>query len=639
MEDRLFDDVAAEAIAAASNRRTGNKGNAVGRAPSAPADAPGHWDFLNCDVKAWFEHHEAYGRPADTSKGKHTVLCPWEREHQSPPDSTNTDTVIYEATSARPAAFNCKHAHCAKRTLADVADLWGDAVRFGARQRVQDHEAGASRAQAMRVLALADSIGAELFNDGETAFITFPTNGHWETWPVRSKRVKKFLGQLCYAGGQGFAMSGEVFQTALTVLEGQALYEGAKRPVYYRLARHEGKLYLDLVNDAWEVVEIDGDGWRIATSPPVRFQRKNGALFLPHPERGGSVEELRSFVNVASQEDFVLVVGWELMTLHPTGPYPHLQLTGEQGSAKTSTAWVLRDLVDSNLAQLRGRIDSDRDLMIAAVKSQVLGFDNLSSIPKWLSDAFCCLSTGAAYSVREHYENDEEVIFATRCAVLFTAIGDVVTEADLLDRLVILRLPNLGDSRESEATFRASFEEARPRILGALLDAVSAALRNLPEVVLQDKVRMLDFAAWVSAAEPALGWEPGTFMRAYQANRGEAVALALESSPVSQHLQKFLAAAAAGAEWAGAWEGTASDLLQALNQFLLRTNVTPPKQWPKSPDALGSALRHVAPALRATGTTVEFCKPDRHTRLIRLIPAAETPPTPSGQSGTLAMDP
>jgi hypothetical protein len=620
MDDRLFDEVAAESSEVATNGQEVSNNRRPGLQMADAGGARGRLDFSRCEVKAWFESHEHYGRQAGGDGGKHTVLCPWEQEHQGRPDGTDTDTVIYVPTETRPAAFVCKHAHCAKRTLADVAALWADAERFGARQRGHDEEGGPSRAQAMRVVAMVKAISAELFNDGENGFITFPTNGHQETWPVRSKRMRKFVGQLCYADGQGFAMSSDVYQAAVTVLEGQALYGGPKRSVNHRLGAHEGKLYLDLVNDAWEVVEIDRDGWRIVTHPPVQFQRKNGALSLPLPERGGSITELRPFVNVASDEDFALLVGWELMTLHPAGPYPHLQLTGEQGCAKTTTAWVLRDLVDPNLAQLRGRIDSDRDLMIAAVKSQILGFDNLSSIPKWLSDAFCCLSTGAAYSVREHYENDEEVIFATRCAVVLTAIGNVATEPDLLDRLLILRLPNLGDGRESEAGFRARFADARPRILGALLDAVSCALRNQSHVEIKDKIRMLDFATWVSAAEPALGWDQGAFMRAYQGNREEAVALAVESSPIAQSLQNFLGQAAATAGWNGCWEGTATTLLEALNQFRSTTGIPPAKQWPKSPDALGTALRHVAPALRATGTTVDFAKPDKYTRLIRLIP-------------------
>ena len=60
---------------------------------------------------------------------------------------------------------------------------------------------------------------------------------------------------------------------------------------------------------------------------------------------------------------------------------------------------------------------------------------------------------------------------------------------------------------------RRSSSKARPVILGALLDAVSGALRNLDKVKLDRSPRMADLAKWITAAEPALGWEAGRIPR------------------------------------------------------------------------------------------------------------------------------
>lgn len=43
-------------------------------------------------------------------------------------------------------------------------------------------------------------------------------------------------------------------------------------------------------------------------------------------------------------------------------------------------------------------------------------------------------------------------------------------------------------------------------ILGALLNIVAGALRELPSVDLPQLPRLADFAVWIAAAEPALGW-------------------------------------------------------------------------------------------------------------------------------------
>ena len=86
--------------------------------------------------------------------------------------------------------------------------------------------------------------------------------------------------------------------------------------------------------------------------------------------------------------------------------------------------------------------------------------------------------------------------------------------------------------RRDEGQFWREFEQVRPRILGALLDAAAAGLRNLPNVRLDEPPRMADFAIWVNACEDSLGMKPGEALTIYQANRAETRNLALESSPL-----------------------------------------------------------------------------------------------------------
>ena len=57
---------------------------------------------------------------------------------------------------------------------------------------------------------------------------------------------------------------------------------------------------------------------------------------------------------------------------------------------------------------------------------------------------------------------------------VLTGIEELATRADLLDRSLVLHQPNL-KNHLTEKVFWAAFETARPRILGALLDAVAAA--------------------------------------------------------------------------------------------------------------------------------------------------------------------
>jgi hypothetical protein len=331
---------------------------------------------------------------------------------------------------------------------------------------------------------------------------------------------------------------------------------------------------------------------------------------LPAPAAGGSLEELRPLVNVADA-DWPLLVGWLLGALRPRGPYPVLCLHGEQGSAKSTAAKVLKLLIDPGAKDLRSEPKEERDLVAAASNSWLLAWDNLSRLEPWLSDAICRLATGGALGGRELYTDDEEVIVLAQRPVILTGIEDVVTRGDLLDRALVVQLPRIADDRrQTERAYWDRFESVRPRVLGALLDAAAAAVRNLPNVRLPALPRLADFAEWVVAAEPALGWPRGEFLAAYLRNRADAGRLALEADCVAPVLLALLS------ERDG-FEGTCQNLLETLNS---RAGDRPPRGWPATPRSLSGRLRRLAPSLRQAGFEMEFLDRTESARKVRLRP-------------------
>jgi hypothetical protein len=465
------------------------------------------------------------------------------------------------------------------------------------RSAVARAQAKPTNAQILLEIALADS---ELWQTpDDTAFATIRRNGHREHWPIRSKGYSQWLAKQFYDQEKN-AVGSQTMHDVLSTIEGKAKF-GDESPVYpapIRVAEYEGRVYLDLADEDWRAIEIDPAGWRIVADPPVRFRRPARMQPLPEPQRGGSVAELRRFVNVTDQ-GWVLLLSWLVAAFRPDGPYPILKTIGEQGSAKTTLARVLRGLVDPNVCATRGAPRSERDLRIAAENGLMCAFDNLSYVTPELSDAICRLSSGGGFGVRTHYENSEETVFSAQRPILLNGIEDVGTRSDLLDRALVIELPRIEDKdRLSEKAFSRKFEAARPRIFGALLDAVAAALKNLPAVEQSKAVwpRMADFAQWVAAAEPALNLEAGTFLKAYERSRETANATALESSPVVAALLALLKA-----RKDGKYEGTATELLDALS-FGQDTRA---KSWPKNARVLSGLLQRLAPNLRQAGVTVE----------------------------------
>src|SRR6516165_2296948 len=357
---------------------------------------------------------------------------------------------------------------------------------------------------------------------GGVAYADLVTDGHRETWPIRSQRFRNWV-RRCYYKATGTAAGTAVIGQALELLETRAQFDAPERAVNMRVAEHAGRLYLDLADAHWRAVAIDRDGWKVVGCPPVRFRRSPGMLPLPLPEGGGSIEALRPFLNLSSENDFVLLVAWLLAALRPTGPYPLLAISGEQGSAKTVLSKLLRALVDPNVAPVRGLPREERELMIAANNGHVLAFDNLSGLPAWLSDALCRLASGGSFALRRLYTDDEEVLFKAARPTLLNGIEDVIGRSDLADRAIFLTLKPIEEKqRRPEAELWRDFEIAQPSILGALLDAAVHGLRTVSSVELRRMPRMADFAVWATACETAL-WPRGAFARAYTANRKAAI--------------------------------------------------------------------------------------------------------------------
>ena len=182
---------------------------------------------------------------------------------------------------------------------------------------------------------------AELFHslDGDTALATVAINEHRETWPIRGRTFKSWLIRRFYERTHT-APTTHALTEALGVIEARARYDGSAAPVFLRVAEHAGAVFLDLCNETWEAVEIGPDGWRIVHDVPVKFRRTRGMLPLPRPTHGGSLSDLRPFVNVAADSDdqWRLLVTALVTALRPRGPYFVLVLHGTHGSAKSTTS-------------------------------------------------------------------------------------------------------------------------------------------------------------------------------------------------------------------------------------------------------------------------------------------------------------
>jgi putative DNA primase/helicase len=477
--------------------------------------------------------------------------------------------------------------------------------------------AAASRSgkPAIRELLL-DLLGeAELWHDPErVAYATVSVEGHRENHELGSEGFKNWLAWRAYEA-VGIAPAAEAIEAALRVAKGLALNRGPCRKTWRRVAEHDGRIYLDLGCPRWRAIEIAATGWRVIDTVPVKFLRSRGMEALPEPEAGETIELLREFVNVESDADFRLFLASLAAALRPSGPFMILIVTGQPGSSKSTLAKIVVLLLDPKIPPSTGAPRDERDLFVSASNSWLPSYTNLSSVPKWFSDALCRLADGEGFKIRQLQTDRDEIIFSGARPIVLNGIGDLAKQSDLADRILSITPPLLPDhQRREEREFWAAFEAARPAILGALCDIVAGGLRRLPDVKLDRLPRRADFARWGAACAPGWGSDPAEFLRDYEENRSDAVAAAAEASPLLPTIEAVLGRT--GLDAAG-FDGTATELLHRLGD-VCGDSERKQRWYPKTPSQLGSALTEIASLLRPRG--IEFRRykvgKDRERRIV-----------------------
>jgi Domain of unknown function (DUF3854) len=435
--------------------------------------------------------------------------------------------------------------------------------------------------------------------------------GNRHTYAVRSRAFRMWLAGM-YFNVEGKGIGSQTMQDTLSTLEAIALYgqDSATREVHLRIAQHQEKIYLDLGTPDWKAIEIDPTGWRTIVDPPVRFWRPDSLRPLPDPVGGGNLTELRDLLNV-NDSAWVLTITFLLFCFCPNNTYPVLVLSAHRGSGKTVAAEMLKGLIDPGKAPLIKLQGDTHKLAVAASRRLLMVYDNVGHISADQSDDLCRIATGFGYSTRTLFSTDEETTFEFARPQIITAIDSLVTRDDLADRVLMVQLGEITEEKRlPQAELTAKAEAARPRILGALLTALSQTLAALPNIKPDKLPRMADYALFAIASEKALGLRKGEFMEAFSQSREESRQVVIESSPVGEAIIQLMENTPL------VWKGTASQLLNELEQHTDEATYRS-RYFPKASNSLSRQLTRLAPDLKALGIEVGYFRAGKEcTRLI-----------------------
>jgi hypothetical protein len=480
-----------------------------------------------------------------------------------------------------------------------------------AREKGFDQPEAASKSLAKALVSIVLESGAELFSDGDDTYVTLPHTGQALAYRIASGTLKLWIRHQAHNTLGKPASSGPLAE-AIGTLEAIALFDRPKRRVDVRVAGDASNVVVDLGDDEGNIIQIDRDGWRVSTSVPHKFLRGAGFGALPMPVSGGDLQALKDFLGLDDQ-NYRLLLAFLINALKPNGPYFILLVEGEQGSGKSFFSEITKRMIDPNKAMRLRLPDKPQDLMIQAKEYRLLSFDNASGMKAEMSDALCSLATGGGIAVRKLYSDGDLYVMSYARPFMINGISGYANRPDLMERAIPIKLPPVKEgTRRTEEELLAEFEGLLPGILGALLDAVSYALRVYDDIDPPRHLRMADAARWIKAAEFGLDEKPGAIIDAIAGAQHDFVVDRVNDDPLVMKLRAITRQKP--------FEDYVGELFVRIVE---EQGGMPDRNLPRSPSQLSNQLVRMRPAMEKAGLIVEFLAKDRKGRKVRIVSAPD----------------
>lgn len=536
-----------------------------------------------------------------------------------------------EQTDLQRARDNNRHdkAHSPREFVDRFWDVPPDASRQddeSSTSRQQRKEIGQARKNGVqrdsRTRQIEELLGcayrASIFCNNEgVPFAVMPgeTISQWDVASLHSREFASFLRQEYYAQYGQFPQEARI-RVVRDLLDRDASRRTASPPIALRVARGLAEqglepaqpevlrqvIALDLGRrspaDGDSVLEIDAAGWSVNHSSGFAFLRPRGHRPLPLPEPAGpeALNVIKDLLRVDGH-DWLRILIWLLAAMRPKGPYPILVLLGRERSGISQAAKMLKSLLDPAAVPFQPLASNPNTLLRQAHQTWIQAFDHVTGMPRRISSALCRLSTCAAST---HSLHGNPITVSVARPIVMTVPTDGVGAAwkptgDLLDRMLTVTLPPLTEeATRPESEIAEKFERVKPKILGALAQAVSVAMGRVEQIHLTSYPSHAESAIWAIAAAPALNIPPESLHEALAQKRQ----FPIPKDPLQQKIAILLATREA-------WHGTATNLKLELDVA-------------DAPNHLSRKLKEIRGILQAEGIEISFPRRQENGQLVRI---------------------
>lgn len=466
-----------------------------------------------------------------------------------------------------------------------------------------------------------------------------PLEYYYIIMKVRSQYFKEWLSGILYRHEQKGANS-DALTSAINFTSGKCREGGKTYNLYNRVAPDpsgDGSIWLDMSNDKWQAIHITKTGWEIVNTPPILFYRFKHQKPLLIPQQPESLEQAREYTKLffnhtnikdteASKNNKLLVLCTIISYIVPLIPHANIIAYGEQGACKSYCFKLIRRLIDPASMELLDSPTDKKELIQQLYHNWLCFFDNLTFLSTEFSNLFCRVITGAGFSKRELFSDDEDVIYQFVRCLAINGINQVAKKGDLLDRSLPIEFEKI-EKRKPESEVDTAFYKDAPLILGGVLTVLSDALTRFETIQVENLQRLADFHKWGCAIAESLGYTSADFTEAYEGEVNNQVEETINAEPVGIALLKYL-------ESAESFNGTATELLEQLKVAAIESkiNITL-KYWPQDGSHLSKKINELKPALSKKG--YQIINKNGTPRKLVIAKTGQTTLTPQPRDPTL----
>jgi hypothetical protein len=483
----------------------------------------------------------------------------------------------------------------------------------------------------LNALALVNEKVVDLFLDEtKSPYAAIRQGDHIETIPIESKRFGDWVGSMYYNYMKDYETAPSILpKEEIDKIESILRYEASSsvRTLYLRIAAFvdteaanldENKICYDLCSPNWEIVEITRKGWSIIKQDDEhiffkRFTIMNSQVYPIRNYPSNILQQFMKLINIDDNEDNKLLAIVYVIALFLLAdlPKPMLNPNGPHGSGKSTYQEYVKLIVDPAAALTTAFPTSLAELVQVLSHSYVTFFDNVSGISEITSDQLCRAVTGSGFVKRSLYTNDEDVIYNMKRAVGYNGINVSAHKADLLDRLLNLKLKHIDKrNRKKLKQLQKDFQRILPYLLGYIFDLLVKILARMGEVKLEELPRMADFAEMGELISWCLGYPEGQFIEAYNRNIGQTNEEVVNSNLVATAIVFVLNKQMVLAGKAGELNAYFNDLASKNAEI---GNLVRNRWWPKTPRGFSNRITEIEPNLKEVGISIKRIE-DKHSK-------------------------